>query len=364
MAHEARESYSGLVLAKLRKEMVLKDGVVFNNDYEGDPKAGVVKIPVRDTEVTAGNYNKATGIAPGTGTTQYVSLPITEDVAINEIIDGYDAEVVPDGIVAERLDSGAYALQSALDSRGASCLLSQGTAIGIGSQTKDTIYDALVDQRKAHIKANIPNDGKRFLLATPDGYALLLKSPMFTKASDLGDAVQQTGAIGRIAGYNVFEMNDDTANLAFILGHPRFATRVHAFSVPPKVVSLDGDSQYIGASAVKGRMCFGHKVLRAAAVRAVYMPSVLTVACAAATGASDSGKTVATVTGATGTLKYRVNPTVRAAYGDDGTAAGYTSLTSGTTKITAAAGAVIEVVELDSDSKVIAVGYGVSVPMA
>lgn len=56
MAHEAQERYSDLVLAKVRKELKLKDGVVFNNDYEGSPKAGVVKIPVRDTEVAVSDY--------------------------------------------------------------------------------------------------------------------------------------------------------------------------------------------------------------------------------------------------------------------------------------------------------------------
>ena len=46
MAHEAQERYSALVLAKIRQENKLKNGVVFNTDYEGSPKAGVVKIPV------------------------------------------------------------------------------------------------------------------------------------------------------------------------------------------------------------------------------------------------------------------------------------------------------------------------------
>ena len=63
MAHEAQERYSDLVLAKVRSELVLKDGFVFNNDYEGDPTAGAVKIPVRDTEVVVSDYDKANGIS-------------------------------------------------------------------------------------------------------------------------------------------------------------------------------------------------------------------------------------------------------------------------------------------------------------
>ncbi|MBQ6518203.1 MAG: hypothetical protein IJI14_05755 [Anaerolineaceae bacterium] len=49
MAHTLQERYSALVLAKLRKELILKDGIIFNNDYEGNPIAGAVKIPVPDT---------------------------------------------------------------------------------------------------------------------------------------------------------------------------------------------------------------------------------------------------------------------------------------------------------------------------
>ena len=67
MPNTLQERYSGLVLAKIRKELVLKDGVVFNNDYEGSPTAGSVKIPVRDTEVAVSDYDKANGITAGTG---------------------------------------------------------------------------------------------------------------------------------------------------------------------------------------------------------------------------------------------------------------------------------------------------------
>ena len=57
MAHDTQVRYADLVLAKLRKELVLKDGVVFNNDYEGSPSAGAIKVPVRDTEVAVTNYD-------------------------------------------------------------------------------------------------------------------------------------------------------------------------------------------------------------------------------------------------------------------------------------------------------------------
>ena len=90
----------------------------------------------------------------------------------------------------------------------------------------------MVDLRKQLSKANVPNDGKRYLLATPDTYAALLKCPQFTDASNLAENVKETGAVGKIAGFTVLEWNDSTAGLAFIAGHPKFATRVNDWKVP------------------------------------------------------------------------------------------------------------------------------------
>lgn len=95
MAHELQERYSALVDLKLRDVLVKKDGVIFNNRYEGDPKAGSVKVPVRDTEVVVGDYVKTTGATATHGDTAYITVTIDKDKAVNEIIDGYDAAAVP-----------------------------------------------------------------------------------------------------------------------------------------------------------------------------------------------------------------------------------------------------------------------------
>lgn len=358
MAHELQERYSDLVLAKLRAELVLSDGVVFNNDYEGDPTSGAINIPARDAEVAVSDYDKANGISPTGGDTGYVKMLITKDKAINEIIDGYDAEGVPDNLVADRLDSGGYSLARAIDTDGATALLSGGTVTNVASLTAQNIYDTIVDIRTAMSKANIPNDGKRYLLVTPDTFNLVLKSPEFIAASSLGDEVKQSGILGRIAGFNVKEWNDSTANLAMIAGHPRFATRAKEFSVPVHIQDLDGSGKYIGAAAVQGRFVYDHKVLRSVAIRCVYSPGSLTASLAAATGDSASGKTVVTVTaGNTGsTYAYKLNPSVRATFDETSSAYGGTSMTSGTTAIAVSEGDVIEVVNLSS-SKVKAVTY-------
>ena len=356
MAHDLQERYAKMVLAKIRKELVLKDGVVFNNDYEGDPKAGAVKIPSRDSEVTVSDYDKANGISASSGSTTYITMNIDQDKAVNEVIDGYDAQAVPDNLVADRLDSAGYALAKAEDTAGGNVLVTAATKVSEATLTKDNIYAKIVDLRTRMSKANIPNDGKRYLLVTPDTLALILKAPEFIKASDLGDAVVQTGAVGKIAGFLVIEWNDETANLAMVAGHPKFATRVREFSVPVHVQDLNGSGNYIGASAVQGREVFGHKVTRSVAINAVFVPGALTLAAAQA---ATSGKTVITVTEtATSAFKYVKNPSTLAKYGEtyDGT-----SLTSGTTQIAVAEGDILEVADLDSNGKVVNVGYHVVV---
>lgn len=353
-AHEHQERYAKLVLAKLRQTLVLKDGVVFNNDYEGSPAAGVVKIPVRDTEVEISDYDKANGIQGKMGSTNYENMVIDKDKALNEVIDGYDAAAVPDNLVADRLDSATYSLAKQIDTDGGSTLLAAATVDNESQLTKENIYEKIVDVRTRMNKANIPNDGQRYLLALPDAMALILKSPEFISASSLGDEVKQSGAIGKIAGFLVIEWNDSTTNLQMLAGHPRFATRATEFAVEPHVQDLNGSGRYIGASAVQGRKVYGHKVLRSVAIRAVYSPGALAIT--AAQGAA-AGTTKLTVTGNTGTaFAYKKNPAARVTAGTTKTAYAGTDLTSGTTEITVAEGDIIEVADFASN-KVVNVGY-------
>lgn len=353
-AHEHQERYAKLVLAKLRQTLVLKDGVVFNNDYEGSPAAGVVKIPVRDTEVEVSDYDKANGIQGKMGSTNYENMVIDKDKALNEVIDGYDAAAVPDNLVADRLDSATYSLAKQIDTDGGSTLLAAATVDNESQLTKDNIYEKIVDLRTRMNKANIPNDGQRYLLALPDAMALILKSPEFISASSLGDEVKQSGAIGKIAGFLVIEWNDSTTNLQMLAGHPRFATRATEFAVEPHVQDLNGSGRYIGASAVQGRKVYGHKVLRSVAIRAVYSPGALAIT--AAQGAA-AGTTKLTVTGNTGTaFAYKKNPAARVTAGTTKTAYAGTDLTSGTTEITVAEGDIIEVADF-ALNKVVNVGY-------
>ena len=250
MAHEAQVRYSKLVDLKLRATLVKKVSVICNNRYEGSPKAGSVKVPVRDTEVTVNDYNKQTGAELTGGDTTYLTVNIDKDKAVNEIIDGFDAASVPDDLVADRLDSAGYSLALQVDSDGSAELTTAGTAFGTTTAlTEKTIYGNVVDARTKLSTVHVPTEG-RWLLVSPEIYGLLLKSPEFIKASDLGDAVVQTGA--STLGENV----------EYIAGHPNWFAFIDEWAVPVHVQDLNGSSKYIGASAVKGRKVYAFKVTK------------------------------------------------------------------------------------------------------
>ena len=262
MAHESRVRYSDLVDLKLRATLVKKVGVICNSRYEGSPKAGAVKVPVRDTEVVVSDYDKQKGAKQTGGDTTLLTVNIDKDKAVNEVIDGFDAESVPGNLVADRLDSAGYSLALQMDTDGSVELTTAGTAFGSTTAlTEKTIYTNVVDARTQLSTVHVPTEG-RWLLVSPDTYGLLLKSPEFIKASDLGDAVVQTGAVGRIAGFTVYEDSTIGENVEYIAGHPNWFTRVEEWAVPVHLQDLSGSGDFIGASAVQGRKVYAHKVTK------------------------------------------------------------------------------------------------------
>lgn len=260
-AHAAQERYSNLVLAKLRKTTIFSS--LFNTHYEGTPTAGAVKVPVRDTEVKVGDYDKSAGGSLSDGTTTYQTLTIDKDKYVNELIDGYDAAAVPDNLVADRLDSAGYAMGVSFDTDLITLLTTKGTAAAdTTALTKDTIYDSIVDEVAALKKKGLKPE-EMWLAVTNETYALLLKSPEFIKASDLGDNVVQNGRVGRIAGLDVYETNNiaDTTKVEYIIGNRIFCHFVDEWMVPVTVNDLK-DGKHIGASAVQGRRVYGMMVSR------------------------------------------------------------------------------------------------------
>ena len=298
MAHELRQSYGAIVDAKLRKTLVTRDNYIFNTFYEGLPTSGAVKIPVRDGEVAVGEYNRtsATGKALTFGSTNYITAVLSNDVAVNELIDGYESSAVPDNLIADRLDSAGYSLGVYMEDDALSTLTlgcngmdHSGTAFGStdvrngkkGAVVEKTltaanVYQQIVELNQKLDEADVPMDG-RYIIVTPATYALLLQDTThFIRYGDRSQEMLETGAIGEIIGLKVYRSNvltgkkvkvaynsgTEDRNVEILAGHPLFATRVEAWKVDPFLKDLNGDATIIGASAVKGRKIFVHEVTK------------------------------------------------------------------------------------------------------
>lgn len=268
MSHETQTRYSKLVDQKLRATLVTKDDFIFSTAYEGDPSAGIVKIPVRDTEVEVKEYNKATGVEITEGGTTYFDLLIDQDEAVNELIDKYDAKAVPDGIVAERIDSAGYSLALAMDTKSIRKLEeTEGVTIAASKTavTETTAYKQVLTARRIMSRKKVPKDG-RWLIASPEFMEMLLLDDHFIRQGDLSQELKELGAVGKVGGFVVFESNNTMyentelvegkkTSTEFICGHRFWCHRVQDWSVPVDVKPLTNN--YIGSSAVQGRKVYG-----------------------------------------------------------------------------------------------------------
>lgn len=263
--HELRERYSEAVLAKLRANTYFLP--LMNRRYEGQPAAGAVKIPVRDTEVTVKDYDVVSGVEMTTSTTTYQVLPIDKAKSVNELIDGYEAAAVPGNLVADRLDSAGYSLAKTIDDSILNMLLTTVGTVTLDDTTEttsSTIYAAVVDAvQKA--KASYLRPEEMWLVVSNATYGKLLKDKdhFVIAVAGGGNAIVQNGVVGRIAGVNVIEAQNfpvDT-DVEFILGNSIFAHFVDEWGVPVGIYDL-ADGKHIGAAAVQGRRVYGQKLSR------------------------------------------------------------------------------------------------------
>lgn len=264
MANELVVRYSDILDERLYQDLVtVEAGIVpiVNTKYEGSPTAGSVKIPVRDGLATR-DYDRANGISLVDASTGYITVDSFEDKAVNEGIDNYEAAAVSDDMIADILGEAGRAGAEAIDDDCIATMEAEGTPFEQWQPvTKENVYDVFVDLRTAASEAKVPRMG-RYALCSPTVIAAAIKSDEFTKASALGDAVVQTGTVGRIAGFYLFETISMNATTEIITGHANWLTRIREWVAEPYVADLSNTEKFIKKSAVKARWVFKHKVTR------------------------------------------------------------------------------------------------------
>jgi hypothetical protein len=281
MAHELKINYGTKIDEVLRVDLVTRDEIIFNTYYEGDAKAGAVKIPVRDGETEVADYDK-TNISNNKvtyGSTAYITAVIDNDKFVNEYIDGYEAEAVPDNIKAQRVTSAGYSLASVIDTNALKTLVNAvkgldkaGNAFtdvragktGTKVVATKSLFNDIVSCAVALDNAGVPAEG-RYALVTPEAYGELVKSDDFVKASNIGQELVQTGAVGMVNGipvYKTAKLASIDANITLIVGHYNFATRIEAWQAEPQLFDGSTDASIVGGSLLKGRKVFTHEITK------------------------------------------------------------------------------------------------------
>jgi hypothetical protein len=121
--------------------------VLFNENYEGEIKStGSTTIDIiKDGDpATVRDYAIETGIVAENIFGSKISFVIANDVAINEIIDGYEEHTIPDKIIFRRLMINARALADYIDTQGVDVLQTSNNVLKQGQFSDQNVYTNLL----------------------------------------------------------------------------------------------------------------------------------------------------------------------------------------------------------------------------
>ena len=273
--HKRRETYANEVLAMAKSKVNIYDD--FSTDYEIDGATGQINVPTRSAEVTISDYDILNGVALTQSATDYKVLPIDKNYAINELIDGYEAEAVPDNLRANRIEAAGYSLGLKKENMAITELVEKGT------KSSDTTALTEADAYKK-IAAEIANMKKRNMevasmrvVVNADTELLLLTDSKFANTSGtLGAELVREGVIGKINGVAVKPNYLLPEKVEFIIYDKRFTQKYEVWSVEPSINDIK-DGKHIGASALQGRQVGGLMVTNALGVQVKTTGSVVSL---------------------------------------------------------------------------------------
>lgn len=264
--HDLQVRYAQKINKLLRLSNSLRN--VAGRDYEGDPVAGAVNIPVRDTEVSVGDYDVVTGGALGTSATTYLQVLVDKNKFVNELVDGYEAAAVPDALKAQRIDSAAYSLDRRAELDFIAELKNNGTeSSNTTALEASTAYSSIVTEIGNLIDLGVDPNTIKVAIST-DVESLLLTDQKFTNtASQIGAERAMRGVVSMIRGAEIIRSSNlglinTTNNVEFIAFSTDFAQAGDAWKVNPDFFDLRNGT-HIGASALQGRWVYFNELTRA-----------------------------------------------------------------------------------------------------
>ena len=263
--HNRRETYANEVLAMAKSKVNIYED--FSTDYEIDGATGQINVPTRSAEVTISDYDILDGVELTQSATDYVVLPIDKNYAINELIDGYEAEAVPDNLRANRIEAAGYSMGMKKESDAITALVENGTTSSdTEALTAETVYNKIAAEIANMKKRNMEVANMRVVVSANTELLLLTDDKFANTSGSLGAELVREGVIGKINGVATKANYLLPEDVEFIIYDKRFIQKYEVWSVEPSINNL-ADGKHIGASALQGRQVGGLMVTNALGVQ-------------------------------------------------------------------------------------------------
>lgn len=263
--HKRQERYADTIVKLMRKEFNIRNE--FSRDYEGDPTSGAVQVPVRNGDIVLSNYDILNGITMTQSATDFLPVLIDEHKAFSELVDGYEAEAVPDNLRAQRLESAGYVTGKALELSAIKALVDGGTIeSSTSATTEQNVYKTIATSVKNLKARGIPTDGLRIAVSADTELKLLTDEKFANTAGSLGAELVRNGVIGKINGVQVKPNYLMPEEVEYIVYAPAWCQAIDEWKVEPSFVNIQ-DGKHVGASALQGRMVYKDIVTNALAVQ-------------------------------------------------------------------------------------------------
>lgn len=273
--HKRRETYANEVLAMAKSKINIYED--FSTDYEIDGATGGIKVPTRSATVTISDYDILNGVELTQSATDYVDLPVDKNYAINELIDGYEAEAVPDNIRANRIEAAGYSLGLKKENMAITELVTNGTTSSdTDAMTKNNVYEKIAGEVSNMKKRNMEVAEMRIVIDADTELKLLTDEKFANTSGQLGAELIREGVIGKINGVPVKANYLLPEGVEAIIYDKRFIQKYEVWAVEPTIKDIEDDA-HIGASHLVGREVGGLKVTNALGVQVKTTGSVVSL---------------------------------------------------------------------------------------
>lgn len=253
--------WSARLLANMDKNHVY--GAIVNRDYEGEitKQGDAVKINQMG-EITIGDYEKSDIGKAEELTSEQKTLMIDKAKYFNFQVDSVDQAQANLQLMDKAMERAGVAMADVVDREIAKSYAEAGSAIGDDTTpvelNAENIYEKVVELATKLDEKNTPEEG-RFIVLPSFAYGLLLRSPEFVRATDMGDELLTKGYVGEVAGFKVYKSNNvphtEGSKFKIMAGHPS------AITMAEQVVDVRAyEPEQRFSDAVKGLHVFGTKV--------------------------------------------------------------------------------------------------------